>query len=94
MPQAVWNNQIIAQSTQCEVVEGNIYFPPDALDMRFFKPSPQHTVWGWKGRASYYDIDVGGVVNAGGAWYYPEPLAAAAAITGYVAFWRGVQVTP
>jgi uncharacterized protein (DUF427 family) len=31
-------------------------------------------------------------VNHDTAWYYPEPLPAAAKIKGYIAFWKGVTV--
>jgi uncharacterized protein (DUF427 family) len=31
-------------------------------------------------------------VNHDAAWYYPEPLPAAAKIKGYIAFWKGVKV--
>ena len=46
----------------------------------------------WKGTASYYDVEVNGKRNAGAAWFYPEPKAAAKQIKGYVAFWKGVSV--
>jgi uncharacterized protein (DUF427 family) len=92
MPKAVWNNTVIAQSTACKTVEGNAYFPPDSLVSAHFRPSSHHTVCGWKGEASYYDVEVDGQVNSNAAWYYPSPKQAAAEIAGYVAFWRGVQV--
>ena len=41
---------------------------------------------------SYYDIEVEGEVNKDAAWYYPSPKDAAKHITGYVAFWKGVEV--
>ena len=42
--------------------------------------------------ASYDDVVVGDDVNAGAAWYYPEPRHAAAEIRGRVAFWRWATV--
>ncbi|AFY62585.1 DUF427 domain-containing protein [Synechococcus sp. PCC 6312] len=92
MPRAVWNGTVIAESDQCEVVEGNQYFPPDALKSDFFTDSPTHTTCPWKGVASYYNLVVNGQVNKDAAWYYPDPKSAAANIKGYVAFWRGVKV--
>ena len=83
---------MLAESNNCEVVEGNQYFPPDALNQDYFQPSTTHTVCGWKGTASYYDIVVDGQVNRDAAWYYPEPKDAAKNIKDYVAFWRGVKV--
>lgn len=90
--QAIWNDQILAESNETQVVEGNHYFPPAALQMAFFKPSDKHTVCPWKGTASYYDVTVDGKLNQDAAWFYPEPKSAASNIAGYVAFWKGVQV--
>ena len=92
MPKAIWNGAVIAQSGRCEVVEGNQYFPPDAVDRRYLRESATHTVCSWKGTASYYDVVVNGQTNADAAWYYPDPKDAAKQIKGYVAFWRGVRV--
>ena len=89
---AVWNGQVVADSDKTVVVEGNHYFPPEAIKRDYFKASEQHTVCPWKGTASYYDVVVGGKTSEGGAWYYPEPKPAAAEIKGYIAFWRGVKV--
>ncbi len=87
MPKATWNGVVLAESDQCEVVEGNQYFPPDALNQAYFQPISKTTVCPWKGTASYYDIVVDGQVNAGAAWYYPDPKPAANNIKGYVAFY-------
>ena len=92
MPKAIWNGAVLAQSDRCEVVEGNQYFPPDAVDRRYFKESSTHTVCPWKGTASYYDVVVNGETNKDAAWYYPQPKDAAKQITNHVAFWRGVTV--
>ena len=92
MPRATWNGAIIAESEAFELVEGNVYFPPDALDRRYLKPSATNTECGWKGTASYYDVAVDGAVNKDAAWYYPAPKPAAIQIAGHVAFWKGVTV--
>uniref|UniRef100_UPI0030D739F5 DUF427 domain-containing protein n=2 Tax=Cyanobacteriota TaxID=1117 RepID=UPI0030D739F5 len=83
---------VVAESDRCEVVEGNYYFPPDAIKTEYFKPSKTHTTCSWKGQASYYTLSVAGEENKDAAWYYPEPKEKAANIKGYVAFWRGVKV--
>ena len=93
MAKASWNGAVIAESEDVEIVEGNVYFPPTAVSKDFLRESATHTVCGWKGTASYYDVVVGDDVNADAAWYYPEPKDAARQIAGYVAFWRGVEVT-
>ncbi|HUW36549.1 MAG TPA: DUF427 domain-containing protein [Rhodocyclaceae bacterium] len=92
MPKALWNDVVIAQTERFETVEGNIYFPPEALDMRYFRPSGTHTTCPWKGQASYYDVEVAGRINKDAAWFYPTTKPAAANIAGYVAFWRGVEI--
>lgn len=83
----------MAESDETVVVEGNHYFPADTINMDYFQPSSSHTVCGWKGTASYYDIVVNGDVNKDAAWFYPEAKPDAKNIEGRVAFWKGVQVT-
>jgi uncharacterized protein (DUF427 family) len=92
MPRAIWKGQVIAESTECEIVENNRYFPPASVRSEFLKRSDTHTVCGWKGTASYYDVVVNGEFNKDAAWYYPETKPAAKQIEGYVAFWRGITV--
>lgn len=92
MAKAIWNGVTLAESDRFEMVEGNIYFPPDTINRQYFKESDTHTICGWKGQASYYDIVVNGEVNRDAAWYYPTPKQAAENIKDYIAFWRGVRV--
>jgi uncharacterized protein (DUF427 family) len=92
MPKATWNGAVLAESQRCEVVEGNQYFPPGAVDRRYFRESATHTTCPWKGVASYYDVVVDGQTNKDAAWYYPDPKPAAAEIKDHIAFWRGVRV--
>lgn len=92
MARAMWNGEVIAQSESFEEVEGNVYFPPSALNQQFFKPSAKHTTCGWKGEASYYHVEVGGQTNEDAAWFYPDPKPAASNIKDHVAFWRGVTI--
>jgi uncharacterized protein (DUF427 family) len=89
---AIWQGTVIAESDRCQVIEGNQYFPPDAVKRAHLRPSETHTVCGWKGTASYYDVVVGDQVNRDAAWFYPTPKDAAASIAGWVAFWHGVTV--
>lgn len=93
MVRASWNGQVIAESDDTVVVEGNHYFPIDAVRAEVLVPSGTTTVCPWKGTASYYSLSVDGQQNPDAAWYYPEPKAAAAEIEGRVAFWKGVVVT-
>ena len=94
MPRATWNGAVIAEADADEVhvVERNVYFPPTAVDKTYLRESGTHTVCGWKGTASYYDLVVEGEVNKDAAWYYPVTKPEAEHIAGYVAFWKGVEV--
>lgn len=92
MPKAIWNGVVVAESDRFERVEGNVYFPPEAVKREHLRPSETHTTCAWKGEASYYDVVANGDVNRDAAWYYPAPKEAAKQIAGYVAFWRGVKV--
>ena len=91
---AIWNGTVVAESDRTEVVEGNHYFPPETIKSEYFQPSSTHTVCPWKGTASYYTLAVDGKTNPDAAWYYPTTKDAAKNITGYVAFWKGVEVEP
>lgn len=97
---AIWNNKVVAEADKDELIyiEGNWYFPPDAIIKELYQASDLKTHCPWKGDASYYDINVDGQTNKDAAWYYPQPLPAASErtkkdFTGYVAFWRGVEVS-
>ena len=92
MPRALWNGKVIAESDDVVEVEGNLYFPSESVRKEFVAQSEHHTVCGWKGTASYFDIVVDGNKNENAAWYYPDPKSAAANIRGRVAFWKGVKV--
>jgi uncharacterized protein (DUF427 family) len=89
---AIWNGAVLAESDDTVVVEGNHYFPREALKPEFFVASDHRTTCPWKGRASYLTVRVDGAENADAAWYYPTPSTAAAQIADRVAFWRGVVV--
>jgi uncharacterized protein (DUF427 family) len=90
---AIWNNQVIAESDDTIIIEGNHYFPVESMNPKFLKPSETQTECHWKGTASYYNIDVKGEVNQDAAWYYPKPSNLAEGIKDHVAFWRGVEIT-
>lgn len=94
MPKAMWNGALIAEAPESavELVEGNVYFPADAVRREYLKPSDTHTVCGWKGTASYYHVEAAGELNRDAAWFYPDPKEAAARVAGRIAFWKGVTV--
>ena len=94
MPKATWNGAVLAESdsSKTQIVEGNVYFPPDAVNKAYVRESQTHTVCPWKGTASYYDVVVDGKTNKDAAWYYPDPKPKAGEIKDRYAFWKGVTV--
>lgn len=53
-------------------VEGNAYFPPDAVTAGALRNSPTAYTCPWKGAAQYHDVLVGDAVLEDGAWSYPH----------------------
>ena len=92
MPKAVWRGQVIADSDDTVVVEGNHYFPRAALAEDLVRPSSTTTHCPWKGDASYLTLENADGASTDAVWYYPEPKAAAEQIRDRVAFWNDVQV--
>ncbi len=89
---AIWNQQLIAESDDTVVVEGNHYFPADSVQREFLQDSTTTTICPWKGTANYYTLMVDGQSNPDAAWYYADPKPAADQIRGRIAFWKGVQI--
>lgn len=92
MVKALWNGQVIADSDDTVVVEGNHYFPAESVNRAFLRDSHTTSFCPWKGKASYQDIVVDGAENRDAVWYYADPKPDAAHIRGRVAFWKGVDV--
>jgi len=92
MARASWNGRVLAESDETIEVEGNQYFPQEAVHMQYLQPSDNRTVCGWKGEASYYHVVVGGGHLRDAAWTYAEPKPEAEKLKGYVAFWKDIKV--
>jgi len=89
---AIWNDIVIAESNETIVIENNHYFPANSINKEYFKPSDTHSICPWKGKASYYSVEVDGIENTDAAWFYPETKHAANQIENYVAFWKGITI--
>ena len=92
MIRAQWQGKIIAQSEKTTIVEGNHYFPAEAVNKEFLEESTTHSVCPWKGTASYMNVVVEGKRLDDACWYYPDPKPEAKAIRGHYAFWKGVTI--
>ena len=89
---AIMNGTVIAESDKTIVIENNHYFPPNSVSMEYLRQSTHRSTCPWKGEANYYDVVVDDKESTNAAWTYPEPKEAAKEITGYVAFWKRVEV--
>lgn len=89
---ASWNGVVIAQSDDTVLVEGNHYFPLQALDSRYVTFSNHKTMCPWKGEARYLSLIVDGNLLPDAAWTYDDPKPEAEMIRNRVAFWKDVQV--
>lgn len=89
---ASWQGTVLAESEATVEVEGNHYFPPESVQMKYLEGSEHHTHCPWKGEAHYYDVVVDGKRNENAAWYYPQTKPLANKIQGHLAFWNGVKV--
>ena len=94
MVKAVWNGVTIAESDDIAMVEGNAYFPMNAVERGCIEKDAETrpTYCHWKGIATYFNVLAGGETNAGAAWHYAEPYPQSAVIRDRIAFWNGVEV--
>src|SRR5271165_4367130 len=70
MAKATWGGQVLAETNTPVAVEGNQYFPPEAVKKEYLKPSSHTSQCPWKGTAHYYNVEVDGMTNENAAWYY------------------------
>lgn len=90
---AIWNDTILAESEDTKIVEGNHYFPMEDINEKYFRESDSHSRCPWKGKASYFHLEIDEektIVDA--AWYYPSPSFAAKPIKDHVAFDEEIEV--
>lgn len=79
------------------------YLPRSAFHAGALRAAAGSSFCEWKGVAQYLDVVAEASERAGAAWYYPDPVPAYAALTGYVAVYPaamdralvdGEEVTP
>ena len=99
MPTAVLNGTVLAEASDADVVhiEGNVYFPPSSVRSDLLEQSPTPYTCPWKGECQYWSVRDGDALLQDRAWSYPEPYPTALTrvgtdFSGYVAFWKEVQV--
>ena len=92
MARATWNGVVLAESDNYQVVEGNVYFPPDSISREYFSDSNHTTRCPWKGLANYLTAEVDGETFKNAAWYYADPSSKAKHIKDHLAFYGPVKV--
>ena len=89
----IFNGEIIAETNRAfRVLETShppvYYFPPEDVRMEFLTASAGNSSFcEWKGRAGYYDLQVGEKTVKNAAWFYPNPTESFAEIENYLAFY-------
>ena len=83
--------QIAATERSYRVLETShpptYYLPAAAFVPGVLRPVERRTFCEWKGVAAYFDIVVGERIDVAGAWTYPDPVTAYAALAGHVALY-------
>jgi uncharacterized protein (DUF427 family) len=96
---AVLGDTLLARADAEELVriEGNWYFPPASVRFDNLAESATPYTCPWKGECQYYTVRAGDRELPDRAWAYPKPYPSAIErvgkdFTGYVAFWKEVEV--
>ncbi|MEX0848561.1 MAG: DUF427 domain-containing protein [Ilumatobacteraceae bacterium] len=63
------------------------YVPRADVDTSFLVPSRGTSMCEWKGRATYWSIEVDGEITPDAAWSYESPTPRFTAIAGHLAFY-------
>jgi len=92
MVEARFNGRVIARSRETVLVEGNHYFPIQAVSQQYMTASRSKSLCPWKGIASYYTVEVDGQRDRNAAWTYRHPFPLARKIKDHVAFWGSVHI--
>ena len=83
----------LAKTNKYEMVESNVYFPPDSVKWQYLTKVDLRATSLSLGEATLYDVGVKGKVIQNGAQSYPEPKEAAKQIKDYIVFAYGeIQV--
>ncbi len=92
--QIIFNGLVIADTQRAKrVLETShppvYYIPPQDVKMEYFIPTTHSSFCEFKGRASYYTIQVGDKSVPNGAWYYRKPSKGYESMTNYIAVYPG-----
>lgn len=85
---------LIADSTQTKRVLEKAhppcyYIPMSDIQMHYLKPNNEISFCEYKGKASYFNVEIGEDVLQDIAWTYLKPTSKYTQLTGYIAFFAG-----
>ena len=82
---------VLAESDRYEMVESNVYFPPESVNWQYFSKSGEEIISPVIGRGNFYTISLSleDLKEKNAAWSFPEPRDEFKYIKGYVAFGYG-----
>lgn len=88
----VFNGTVIAETSRAlRVIEASyrpvLYLSREDARMEYFTQTDHQTSCPYKGKASYFTLEVGGKRSENAAWSYETPFAAVAEIAGALAFY-------
>ncbi len=89
---ATLDDVVLADAPNVISLEGNAYFPPDAINWEHLVENDHTTTCPWKGEATYFDAVIDGETHRNVGWTYRTPSPKASAIADHVAFWGRVAV--
>jgi len=102
-----WLDTIIASTTEAfRILETasppSFYLPPAHTDLKLFREATGSSFCEWKGKATYWDIEINGVSIENAAWSYNNPNPAYRSVKNYFSFYpsktecyvEGVRVKP
>ena len=92
MARAKLHGRVIAQSDDIIKVEGDLYFPPDTVNMDYLEPSQKTYNCPWRGLANYFHVRIGGKRVENAALRFSNPSPRAKALKGRFAFKREIEV--
>jgi uncharacterized protein (DUF427 family) len=95
---ATLDGVVIAESDDVVTIEGNAYFPPQAVRPGVLAESPTPYTCPWKGVCQYFNVRTESGSADDRAWSYPNPPASAIERVGrdfsdYVAFAPSITVS-
>ncbi len=88
----IFNNVRVAQSTRAKrVLETShppiYYIPPEDVAHEWLRQTERTSFCEWKGKATYFTVEIEGRIAENAAWAYPRPVPSFEAIKDYVAFY-------